>query len=107
MASYYGVQNHKKIETLQKKAIRLITNSEFISLTNPLFIRMKILKIQDNFKLRLLKLYYKLSYNLLPIYFNRYRETSEQQPARYLRQHHSSTFHKNGICRMYAIISNN
>ena len=47
---------------------------------------MKILKIQDIFKLRLLKLYYKLSYNLLPTYFNRYREIIEQQPARYLQQ---------------------
>ena len=81
-----GFKITKKIKTLQKKAIRLITNSEFISHTNPLFIRIKILKIQDIFKLRLLKLFYKLSYNLLPIYFNRYRETIEQQPARYLRQ---------------------
>ena len=47
---------------------------------------MKILKIQDIFKLRLLKLYCKLSYNVLTIYFNRYRETIEQQAARYLLQ---------------------
>ena len=60
------VQNNKK-KKLQKKAIRLITNSEFISQTNPLFIRMKILKIQDISKLRLLKLYYKLSYNVSPM----------------------------------------
>ena len=46
----WGSKSHK-IETLQKKAIRLITNSEFISHTNPLFIEMKILKIQDIFKL--------------------------------------------------------
>ena len=51
-----GSKSHE-IETLQKKAISLITNGKCISHTNPLFIKMKILKIQDIFKLRLLKLY--------------------------------------------------
>ena len=64
----------QKIETLQNKAIRLITNSEFISHTKPLFIKMKILKIQDIFKLRLLKLYYKLSYTVLPKYICTYED---------------------------------
>ena len=51
IASYinYGLllwgSKSQKNETLQKKAIRLITNSEFLSHTNPLFIGMKILKI--------------------------------------------------------------
>ena len=49
----WGSKSHK-IKTLQKKTIRLITNSEFISHTNLI----KILKIQNILKLRLLKLYY-------------------------------------------------
>ena len=45
--------------------------------TNLLFIKLKNLKISDNFKLKLLKLFYKLSYNLLPLYFDRYRDIIE------------------------------
>ena len=74
-----------KVLTLQKKAIRLISNSSYISHTNPLFIQHKLLKIGDLFKLKLLKLYYKLSYNLLPSYFDKYREIIEHEPARVLR----------------------
>ena len=50
------------------------SNSSYISHTNPLFIQHKLLKIGDLFKLKLLKLYYKLSYNLLPSYFDKYCE---------------------------------
>ena len=47
-----------KVLTLQKKAIRLISNSSYISHTNPLFIQHKLFKIGDLFKLKLLKIYY-------------------------------------------------
>ena len=39
----------------------------------------------DMYKLKLLKFYYKLSYDLLPPYFNKYIEIIEQKPARDLR----------------------
>ena len=81
-----GKQSHK-VEILQKKAIRLITGSNYIAHTNPLFGQLKLLKIRDMFKLRLLKLYYKLCHNLLPSYFNRYQEIIELEPVRSLRQH--------------------
>ena len=38
------------------------------------------------FKLKLLKKFYKLSYDLLPPYFNTYRDIIMQEPARTLRQ---------------------
>ena len=79
----WGNVSHK-ILTLQKKAIRLISNSSYISHTNPLFIQHKLLKIGDLFKLKLLKLYYKLSCKLLPSYFDKYREIIEFEPARVL-----------------------
>ena len=82
----WGKQSHK-VEILQKKAIRLITGSNYIAHTNPLFGQLKLLKIRDMFKLRLLKLYYKLCHNLLPSYFNRYQEIIELEPVRSLRQH--------------------
>ena len=69
----WGNESHKVL-TLQKKAIRLISNSPYISHTNPLFMQHKLLKIRDLFKLKLLKLYYKLSYNLVSTSFDKYRE---------------------------------
>ena len=94
----WGNESHKVL-TLQKKAIRLISNSSYISHTNPLFIQHKLLKIGDLFKLKLLKLYYKLSYNLLPCYFDKYREIIEHEPARILRNNY---IHPPLIRRLYA-----
>ena len=57
---------------LQKKAIRIITNSHYIAHSEPLLKELKLLKLQDIFNLKLLKLYYNLSYTLLPPYFESY-----------------------------------
>ena len=94
----WGTESHK-VFTLQKRAIRLISNSPYICHTNPLFIKLKRLKIGDMFKLKLLKLYYKLSYNLLPSYFDRYRDIIEQDPSRVLRINY---IHPPLIRRVYA-----
>ena len=62
----------KNLEIIQKRAIRLITGSNYIAHTEPLFIQLGLLKVQDIFKLRLLKFYYKLCYGTLPHYFDHY-----------------------------------
>ena len=54
---WWGKQCHE-VEILQKKAISLITRSNYIAHTNPLFGHYQLLKIRDMFKLRLWKLYY-------------------------------------------------
>ena len=91
----------ERIELLQKKAIRLITNSSYTVHTTPLFIELGLLKIQGMFKLKLLKFYYKLSSNLLPQYFESYRDEIERAPVRELRQHYNTpSTNKKGICRM-------
>ena len=51
------------------------------------------------FKLKLLKFYYKLSFNLLPKYFECYRNVIERAPVRELRQHY---IHPPLIRRVYA-----
>ena len=94
----WGVECHR-IEPLQKKAIRLITNSNYSAHTTPLFIELGLLKVQDMFKLKLLKFYYKLSYDLLPSYFQTYRHVIEREPTRDLRQH---CIHPPLIRRVYA-----
>ena len=74
-----------RLEKLQKKAIRLITNSKYIAHTNPLFKRLQLLKIVDIFKLRVLKFYYNLYNGLLPVYFNVFLDIITREPLRVLR----------------------
>ena len=54
---------------LQKKAIRTITKSKYNEHTEPLFKMLNLLKIQDLFKLTVLKFYYNYCHTLLPAYF--------------------------------------
>ena len=74
-----------RLEILQKKAVRIVTKSNFIAHTDPLFKQLNVLKIKDMFKVKILKFYYKLSYGLLPKYFNSYIHKLEEEPARVLR----------------------
>ena len=80
----WGVDCHK----LQKKAMRFMTNSSYIAHTAPLLIRHGLLHVHDMFKLKLLKFYYKLSYDLLPPYYITYSEILTQIPSRELRHHY-------------------
>ena len=70
----YGVllwgTNVKRIHKLQKWAVRSITSSKYNAHTDPLFSRLKLLKIQDVYTLCLLKFYYKYKNGLLPNFFN-------------------------------------
>ena len=88
-----------QIEGLQKKAIPLVKNSSYISHTTPLFVEEKLLKVQEIFKLKLLKFYYKLCKNLLPPYFDSYCDVIDKEPPRSLHQHF---IHQPNIKRSYA-----
>ena len=70
MVYYYGVII--QVSKLQKKSIRLITGSEYLAHSEPLFKELELLKIEDLYKLKILKFYYNLSYGLLPSYFDCY-----------------------------------
>ena len=61
-------ENHQ-LHLLQKKAIRIITNSNYIAHTEPLLKELELLKITCMFILSLWKFYYKLMTNQLPVYF--------------------------------------
>ena len=62
----------EQVSKLQKKSIRLITGSEYLAHSEPLFKELELLKIEDLYKLKILKFYYNLSYGLLPSNFNCY-----------------------------------
>ena len=51
----------------EKKPVRIMSNSEYFAHSEPLFKTLKLLKIEDLYKLKLLKFYYNLSYNLLTL----------------------------------------
>ena len=64
--------NTTKVFKLQKKAMRIIRNSNYISHTDPIFKDLKILKIEDLYKINILKLYFQVktpSFNCLPHFF--------------------------------------
>ena len=65
-----------------------MSNSEYLAHSEPLFKTLKLLKIEDLYKLKLMKFYYNLSYNLLPSYCNYYLEVINNAfPCQYeLRQ---------------------
>ena len=54
--------------TVQKKVLRIITNSSFISHSEPIFKSLELLKLADIHKLFVLKFYYQHCHNWLPFY---------------------------------------
>ena len=61
-------ENHH-LHLLQKKAIRIITNSNYIAHTEPLLKELRLLKVTCMFPLAIWKFYFKLMNNQLPLYF--------------------------------------
>ena len=61
--------NTKGVFKLQKRAVRIITRSHYLSHTDPIFLHLKLLKVIDLYKLFQLKFYFKLTNQLLPQYF--------------------------------------
>ena len=68
----WGCNIHEghKLHLLQKKALRIITNSHFIAHSEPLCKRLRVVKVIDIFEIILWKFYYKLMNNMLPPYFD-------------------------------------
>ena len=64
------IKNGHKLHLLQKKAVRIITNSHYIAHTDPIFKKLHMVKVTDMFRIAIWKFYYKLRNNLLPPYFN-------------------------------------
>ena len=54
---------------LQKRAMRIITNSKYNAHTEPLFKKLNLLQLRDIFTLKIVKLFYKVKTKTLPEYF--------------------------------------
>ena len=57
------------LHLLQKKALRLIYNSNYIAHTEPICKKLQLLKLTNMFSIAVWKFYYKLMNNQLPTYF--------------------------------------
>ena len=60
------VTNIRKLQLLQKKAIRIITSSHYIAHTDPLFSTTKLLKLDDLYKYKLGIFMHKVTHCQLP-----------------------------------------
>ena len=68
----WGFQTNRIIN-LQKKALRIITLSNYNSHTEPFHKKLSMLKVDDILKLQQLKFYYKYLHNNLPVYLQNWR----------------------------------
>jgi len=66
----WGYNYGSRILKLQKRAIRNVAKAKYNAHTDPLFKSLKILKLDDIFKLTNMKLYHKFHNNNLPAYFS-------------------------------------
>ena len=66
--------NCGRLKKLQKKAIRIITNSKYLHHTTPLFKKLNLLKLEDMFKVNMLKWYYRHHNKQLPSYFLNFKK---------------------------------
>ena len=64
----WGVQGHQLFK-IQKRAVRTICKKKYNDHTDPLFKKLKLLKITDIFKTQCLKFFHKLNTAKLPQYF--------------------------------------
>lgn len=92
----YGIlvwgSNTNKLFKLQKKAVRIITCSKYNAHTGPIFKSIKSLKIDDIFKVNILKFYYKYCQKELPSYLQAFNFITRSDIHAY------NTRHKNALC---------
>ena len=66
-----------RLKKIQKKAIRIICGSKYLGHSTPLMKKISILKLEDMFKLNMLKWYFKYIKKQLPEYFLKYKIISQ------------------------------
>ena len=69
-----------RVNILQKKAIRVVNFSPYISHSEPIFRNLKLLNMDDLFTLKKFKFLHKLAHNTLPTFFNSYRQFFIKKP---------------------------
>ena len=65
----WGFKNINRLQVIQKKSLRIITNSHYYAHTKPICKRLNIILLEDILKLYCAKFFYKFVNNMLPEYF--------------------------------------
>ena len=94
------VKENHSLHLLQKKAVRIITNSDYLAHTEPICKKLRILKISDMFSVALWKFYYKLMNNKLPAYFSFMKPVLPTATERY--EIRNPSFHMPAIKHKFA-----
>ena len=94
------VKENHSLHILQKRALRLITNSNYISHTEPLCKELRVLKVFDMFYVAVWKFYYKVMHHNLPAYFSTMKPTVPTVYSRY--EIRSPVFHLPYIRHIFA-----
>ena len=68
----WGNGNTRKLDILQKRALRIINNKGYRSHTDPIFKSEKILKVSDVYNLQVSLFMYDFHHDLLPKSFNNF-----------------------------------
>ena len=91
----WGNCNKTKVNViflLQKKAIRICTNSHYLEHTDSLFLRLKVLKVDDIHKFQTAIFMFKYTQNLLPLFHNAF---SLNRDVHAYPTRHRNDFHLN------------
>ena len=83
--------NLRRLVSLQKRVIRIISKSTFDSHSDPIFKELELLKLSDIRQLELGKLMFSLNHSLLPSKFNNYFSLNKQVHSYATR--HANDFH--------------
>jgi len=82
----------QRLITLQKKAVRIIVKAKYNSHTEPIFNKLKILKLEDLFKLNAAKFGWKSKNNKIPKY-----HTTQLRPNQEIQNNNMETRQRNNI----------
>ena len=69
------IENGHPLHLLQKKALRIVANQDYIAHSEPICKALNLVKVPDMYTCAVWNFYYKLMNNLLPIYFKNCKPT--------------------------------
>ena len=69
------IKNGHPLHLLQKKALRIVANQDYIAHTEPICKALHLVKVPDMYTCAVWNFYYKLMNNVLPIYFENCKPT--------------------------------
>ena len=88
MAFFYG-SSPQPLSYIAKKAIRVVSLSDYLSHTDPIFKELKLLTLEDMFTLQKFNFLHKLAHNTLPTYFDTYKPFLTRLPVVYILRPHA------------------